>query len=398
MREQRAMRGVLSKTSLVLLSLSLAGFGACRKPNDDDKGDKDKPLPASAQPVASPTMGLSTGPVVIPTPAVPGVPAGAPVSFAPLSRAAEPAVVTIIIMVKSKHGRLIRKGLGSGFLIDKQGTILSNNHVVSGGNAIAVELSNGKRVEAKVLGTDPATDVGVVHIEPPEGIEPISLGDSDQLAVGDWVFAIGNPLGLTHTVTAGILSAKGRTTKDVPLKAPGGADAYFDFLQTDAAINPGNSGGPLLNLKGEAIGINTAINAAGQGLAFAIPINMVKQMLPSLVKEGHLVRSYLGVGIEDAQFDDKTGTKGAIVFKVYKDTPASKAGLKEQDQILAVDGVSVRDSAQMRWLVSVAGVGKKVTLRVVRDNKAFDLPVKLEKLPEKPSKPSTPDDDEDDDE
>jgi serine protease Do len=198
-------------------------------------------------------------------------------------------------------------------------------------------------------------------------------------------------------VTAGILSAKGRTTKDVPLKAPGGGDSYFDFLQTDAAINPGNSGGPLLNLKGEAIGINTAINAAGQGLAFAIPINMVKQMLPSLVKEGHLVRSYLGVGIEDAPFDDKAGTKGAIVFKVYKGTPADKSGLKVDDHILAVDGISVRDSSQMRWLVSVAGVGKKVTLRIVREGKAFDLPVKLEKMPESPTKPVPEDDDDDDD-
>jgi serine protease Do len=321
-------------------------------------------------------------------------PAGAPTSFAPLARGAEPAVVTIVIMVKNKFGRSVKRGLGSGFIIDKQGTILSNNHVVSGGNAIEVELSNGKKLDAKVLGTDPPTDVAVVKIDPPEGIEPIPLGDSETVAVGDWVFAIGNPLGLTHTVTAGILSAKGRTKNDVPL---GGRDAYFDFLQTDAAINPGNSGGPLLNLKGEAIGINTAISAKGQGLAFAIPINMVKQMIPSLVKDGRLVRSYLGVGIEDAPLDEKTGTRGAIVSKVYKGTPADKAGLKNGDHVLAVDGVAVRDSSQMKWLVSVAGVGKKVTLRVVRDDKAFDLPVKLEKAPDQPSKPQPEEEEEDED-
>jgi serine protease Do len=388
-------RPALRVLALVTLASALSGFGSCKKPGDgDDK--KSGEVPPSATPVASPTMGIATGtPVIIPSPG-PGIPAGAPASFAPLARTAEPAVVTIVIKVKTKKGRAFKKGLGSGFIIDKQGTILTNNHVVSGGNAIDVELWNGKVVEGKVVGTDPMTDVGVVKIDPPDGVTPVPLGDSDAVAVGDWVVAIGNPLGLSHTVTAGILSARGRTTKDVPLKAIGGGEAYFDFLQTDAAINPGNSGGPLLNLKGEVVGINTAINAQGQGLAFAIPINMVKQMLPSLIKEGKLVRSYLGVGIEDAAIDEKTGTKGTIVFKVYKNTPADKAGLKSGDHILAVDGVAVKDSSQMRWLVSIAGVGKKVTLRIVREGKAFDLPVKLEKLPET-KEPSSDDDDDDDD-
>lgn len=391
------MGGFPRAIGLIFLSTALAGFGACRR-GEGDKKDENAPLPPSAKPVPSPTLGIATGTPVIVPPAAPGLPAGAPASFAPLARAAEPAVVTIFILIKNKAGRARPRGLGSGFLIDKQGTILSNNHVVSGGNAIEVELSNHKRVEAKVIGTDPTTDVAVVKIDPPEGIEPIPLGDSDTIAVGDWVVAIGNPLGLTHTVTAGILSAKGRTTKDVPLKPQGGGDAYFDFLQTDAAINPGNSGGPLLNLRGEAIGINTAINAAGQGLAFAIPVNMVKQMLPSLVKEGHLVRSYLGVGIEDAPLDEKTGTTGVIVSRVYKATPADKAGLKTEDHILAIDGLAIKSSSQMRWLVSVAGVGKKVTLRVVRDGKAFDLPVLLEKLPDQKAPAGPDEEDEDEDE
>ncbi len=392
------MRRALRAFLFLSMASALAGFGSCRKPDDGDesKSKKKDELPTAATPVPSATLGIGQ-PIVVPPPIGVGVPAGAPMSFAPLARAAEPGVVTIVIKQKTKKGREYKKGLGSGFLIDKLGTILTNNHVVSGGNAIDVELFNGRIIEGKVIGTDPSTDVGVVKIDPPEGLVPLPLGDSDSITVGDWVFAIGNPLGLSHTVTAGILSARGRTTKDVPLKAIGGGDSYFDFLQTDAAINPGNSGGPLLNLKGEVIGINTAINAAGQGLAFAIPINMVKQMLPSLVKEGRLVRSYLGVGIEDAGLDEKTGVRGAIVFRVYKGTPADKAGLKSGDQVVAVDGITVRDSSQMRWLVSIAGVGKKVTLRLVRDGKAFDLPVKLEKLPESKAPTGPTDDDDDDD-
>jgi serine protease Do len=387
-------RPALRMIALLTTASALTGFGGCKKPTTEEKKKDD--VPPTAVPVPSPTLGIATGTPIIVPPAAPGLPAGAPASFAPLARAVEPAVVTIIIKMKTKKGRTMKRGLGSGFIIDKQGTILTNNHVVAGGNAIDIELFNGKVLEGKVVGTDPMTDIGVVKIDPQDDITPVPLGDSDQIAVGDWVVAIGNPLGLSHTVTAGILSARGRTTKDVPLKAIGGGEAYFDFLQTDAAINPGNSGGPLLNLKGEVVGINTAINAQGQGLAFAIPVNMVKQMLPSLIKEGRLLRSYLGVGIEDSPIDEKSGVRGAIVFKVYKSTPADKAGLKNGDKVLAVDGIAVRDSSQMRWLISIAGVGKKVTLRVLREDKAFDLPVKLEKLPEKKDVPPEDDDDDDD--
>ena len=384
-------------SALVLLCSVIAGSTsvACKNfPREETKKETKEQLPPGATAVAVPTMGIATGTPVIVPPPNPGGIAGAPASFAPLVRTAEPAVVTIVIKVKKKN-KMVMKGLGSGFIIDKAGTIITNNHVVSGGNAIEVVLANDKTVEGKIVGTDPTTDVAVVKIEPQDGIDPIPLGDSDAVAVGDWVVAIGNPLGLTHTVSAGILSARGRTTKDVPLKPIGGGEAYFDFLQTDAAINPGNSGGPLLNLKGEVIGMNTAINAAGQGLAFAIPINMVKQLIPSLVKEGHLVRSYLGVGIEDAPADP-SGTKGAVVNHVWKDTPAEKAGVKDGDHVLAIDGVSVRDASQMRWLISIAGVGKKVTLRLVRDDKAFDLPVTLEELPkQKLTKPGEEEEDED---
>jgi serine protease Do len=387
----------LRATTVLFLSVSVAGFGTCRRESGKENGDQKRvtELPASATSVSDPTQSLHP-PMVMPPWAAGGGGATAPSSFAPLVKVAGDAVVTIVIKVKRKSGRPTMKGLGSGFFIDKEGTILTNNHVVSGGNTIEVLLANDKAVEGKVLGTDPMTDVAVVKIEPQPGINPIPLGDSDALLVGDWVLAIGNPLGLSHTVTAGILSARGRTTKDVPLKAMGGGDSYFDFLQTDAAINPGNSGGPLLNLKGEAIGINTAINAAGQGLAFAIPINMIKQMLPSLVKEGRVVRSYLGVGIEDAAIDEKTGLRGAVVMRVARGGPADKASLKLEDHIVAVDGTPVRDSSHLRWLVSIAGVGKKVTLRVLRDNKAFDLPVKLDKLPETKAAVEPGEDDDDD--
>lgn len=382
----------LALVCVTTLALGALGSGCRRDRDDDAKDGKDgKGIPTNAVSVSTPTVGLPTGgkPVQIP----PGIPpVGTPASFAPLAKATAPAVVTVLLKIKKGH--MIGKGIGSGFLIDKSGTILTNNHVVQDASDLAVQLYNDKRVDAKVLGTDPMTDVAVIKIDPPAGIEPIALGDSDAVSVGDWLVAIGSPHGLRQTVTAGILSARGRTINEVPL--PG--QHYFDFLQTDTAINQGNSGGPLLNLKGEVIGINTAINAKAQGLAFAIPINMVKQMLPSLVKDGRVVRSYLGVGIEDSEFDEKLGTKGALVVSVKKGTPAAKAGIKVDDVILAVDGTPVKNSSQMRWLVSIAGVGRKVTLRVVRDSKAFDLTVKLEKLPEQKPAPAKPSEEEEEEE
>ncbi|MFI5298888.1 MAG: S1C family serine protease [Polyangiales bacterium] len=386
----------------LVCALAVTSAAACKLPFGE-AGERDGRAPIASATSSAINVGLTApvAPTTIPIPqSTMPIPVGAPASFAPLARQAEPAVVTIVMKVKGRGGREMMRGLGTGFLIDRAGTIITNNHVVAEGNAIEVVLSNDKSVEGKIVGTDPMTDVAVVKIDPPAGIEPLRLGDSDEISVGDWVWAIGNPLGLSHTVTAGILSAKGRTVKDVPIRAKGGGDSYFDFLQTDCAINPGNSGGPLLNLKGEVVGMNTAINAAGQGLAFAIPINMIKQMIPSLVKEGHLVRAFLGVGIEDAPFGDKSGPRGAIVNRIWKGTPADKAGLKEGDHVLAIDGAPVRDSAQMRWLVSIAGVGKQVTLRLVREEKAMDVTAKLEELPTRAkvaAKPSEEDEDDDED-
>jgi serine protease Do len=403
-----AARQSSPRLSLALMTagaLLCAGFGACKRSSSNGAPPGDEPIPSAAKPVQSPTTGIATGGGALPPPTsfAASVPNGAPSSFAPLVRTTMPAVVTIYINEKNKRGHTYQRGLGSGFLIDKAGTIVTNNHVATGGSILEVVLADDRKYAAKLLGADLLTDVAVIKIDPPEGVEPLPLGDSDSIAVGDWVVAIGNPLGLQHTVTAGIISAKGRTSKDVPMRLKGNVEPYFDLLQTDAAINQGNSGGPLLNVKGEVIGMNTLVNRApgAEGLAFAIPINMIKQMIPSLVKEGRLVRSYIGVGIEDAPLDRSTGLRGARVSRVWPKTPADRAGIKEGDLVLAIDGTPVRDSGQMRWFVSIAGVGRKVTLRVLRDEKAFDLPVTLEQLPErtKPTgaaeSPATDDDDDD---
>jgi serine protease Do len=250
-----------------------------------------------------------------------------------------------------------------------------------------VKLSDGRELEAKVIGTDPPTDVAVVRIEAKD-VRPLTLGDSDALDVGDWVVAIGNPFGLSHTVSAGIVSAKGRTKEDVQLDPAG----YYDFLQTDASINPGNSGGPLLDLKGEVVGINSAIRGGGaQGIGFAIPINMVKQLLPMLLRDGHVTRSALGVRILDSRLLSKEDRQvlgiadgerilGAVIGDVNPGGPADQAGLARGDIILAFEGQPIERFGQLPWFASTAGVGRSVTLRVQRMGKRFDLKVTLGKL------------------
>jgi serine protease Do len=317
-------------------------------------------------------------------------------SFAPMVHAADPGVVTIntvgeeVEMSPFTHRRRaqLTHGLGTGFVVDRGGVILTNNHVVADAREIQVKLSDQRVFPAKVVGRDPVTDIAAVRIDAKD-LHSLPLGDSDGSEVGDWVVAIGNPFGLSHTVSAGIISAKGRTNQDVPLDPSG----YYDFLQTDASINPGNSGGPLLNLRGEVVGINSAVRGGGaQGIGFAIPINMVKQLLPMLLRDGHVTRSALGVHIidprqlssEDRQAlgitDDQTG--GAVIEAVVTGGPADKAGLQPGDVILAFDGTTVDRASQLQWLASTAGVGRQVTMRVRRGGKTFDLKVTLGKLPE----------------
>jgi serine protease Do len=248
-----------------------------------------------------------------------------------------------------------------------------------------VQLSDERRFPAHVAGRDPRTDIAVIRVDGAKDLAPIALGDSDALDVGDWVVAIGNPFGLSHTVSAGIVSAKGRGRDDVPLDPSG----YYSFIQTDASINPGNSGGPLLNLKGQVVGMNSAIRGGGaQGIGFAIPINMVKQILPTLLHDGHLTRSALGIRIRDARDlspDDRAHLKlgeekGAVIESVEAGGPAEKAKLEVGDLIVGFDGQTIERSSLLQWKASTAGVGKTVSIRLVRGGKTVDKTITLGEL------------------
>jgi serine protease Do len=377
----------------VLVMLSAA---ACDAKGSAADGHESAPaLPSDAVPIAPPL------PLPQPT-AAPAAAAGSvsvklePVSFAPIAHAADPSVVTITTVTEEdmqvspfSHRRQPRDihSLGTGFIFDKAGIVLTNNHVVEGANEIQVKLFDDREYPGKVVGTDPQTDIAVVRIDAKD-LRALPLGDSDTMDVGDWVVAIGNPFGLAHTVSAGIVSAKGRTLQDVPLDSSG----YYDFIQTDASINPGNSGGPLLNLRGAVVGINTAIRGGGaQGIGFAIPINMVKQLLPMLLRDGHVTRSALGVRIIDVHqlsSDDRAALKlpegthiaGAVIEYVTPGGPADKGGIAPGDIIVAFEGQTIERSAQLQWLASTSGVGRPVTLRVQRAQKPFEVKVTLGEL------------------
>ncbi len=266
-----------------------------------------------------------------------------------------------------------RRGAGSGFFISNDGLILTNNHVVEDADRINVRVSdNADLMTAKVVGRDAATDIALIRVEGKGPFPPaLPLGDSDALRVGEWVMAVGNPLAMEHTVTVGVVSAKNRT---LGLSADRNALAFENFIQTDAAINLGNSGGPLVNVRGEVIGMNTAINAAGQNLGFAVPINTAKSVIPQLKEKGKVVRGYLNVVIRNV--DQKTqeafglpAREGAFVESVTKDGPGDKAGLKEGDTIVAVGGVPVKETRQLIDRVSMTPPGQKLDLEVIRDSK-----------------------------
>lgn len=397
------------------LALALAaGAGAC-KPKPPPVTDGVQQSPAVAVTPAS----LTSAPTA--TPSASEAVRMAPLSFAPIAKRADPSVVTIYTSSEEERGGALfgrgrggrghsQKGLGTGFIVDPAGVIITNNHVIEGAEEITVLLSDEHRYAAKVAGRDPRTDIAVVKIEGAKNLTAIPMGDSDGLEVGDWVVAIGNPFGLSHTVSAGIVSAKGRGGNDVRLDATG----YYSFLQTDASINPGNSGGPLLNLKGEVVGMNTAIRGDGaQGIGFAIPVNMIKQLVPTLLKEGHFTRSALGVVIRDAR--DLTpdehkalkieGEKGAVIQQVEPGGPADKAKIEVGDVIVGFEGQTIDRGSLLQWLASTTGVGKTVSVRVLRKGKPVDLKVTLGELKEpkarapqlRPHLPSAREDDDDDD-
>jgi serine protease Do len=271
------------------------------------------------------------------------------------------------------------RGVGSGFVISRDGYILTNNHVVDNADQIKVKLADGKEYTGNVVGRDPKTDLALVKIQGALGLQPLKLGNSDETKVGSWVVAVGSPFGLEQTVTAGIVSAKGRVI---------GAGPYDSFIQTDASINPGNSGGPLLNLKGEVIGINTAIVASGKGIGFAIPVNMAKDVAVQLEQKGHVTRGWLGVGIqavtpELAKSFGLKENKGALVAQVFKDSPAEKAGIEQGDVIVKFDGKDVSDSKDFPMKVASTPVGKTVTVELLRDGRTLDRQVKLSEMEEK---------------
>ena len=272
-----------------------------------------------------------------------------------------------------------RPGLGSGVIIDKRGLVLTNFHVVKGADEISIRLSDKREYRGQILGTDPKTDLAVVRFQPDHEVTVASLGDSDALRVGEWAIAIGNPFGLDQTVTVGVISATGRS--DV------GIATYENFIQTDASINPGNSGGPLVNLKGEVVGINTAIVAAGQGIGFAIPINMVKRVVDQLVDKGKVVRGWLGVALQPlspdlAQSLGLAGTNGAVVGSTITGSPAAQAGLQQGDVIIAYDKTPVEDYRHVQRLVAETRVGRSVALQIVRKKQKMDVMVTIAEVPD----------------
>jgi serine protease Do len=275
---------------------------------------------------------------------------------------------------------MVRQSAGSGFFIAKEGELLTNNHVVEGADKIQIQLNDRTRYDVEVVGRDPATDIAVLKIVKPDRDYPVlPLGDSEALRVGEWVMAVGNPLNMDHTVTVGVVSAKGRVL--------GLADnALENFIQTDAAINFGNSGGPLVDISGRAVGINTAINAGGQNLGFAVPISIAERILPQLRESGKVVRGYLGAQIRDVDAEIQKAFRldskdGAFVEEVVSGHAADKAGLRHGDTVIAVDGQPVKDARALIDAVSTRPPGTRVNLDVVRDGKPLGLKVKLEERP-----------------
>jgi serine protease Do len=370
------------------LAFVLVALSGCKyKLGGGGTSSSSSALPSGAVPV--PALSLAP-PAAAPPPGQLPVPAAAaPATFADLTTRIDPAVVFVRTLQESRNlgGRrqVIGEGLGSAFVFDPNGLILTNNHVIEGASEIRVIFGRKKEMDATVVGRDPPTDVAVLRVSA-SGLAHVPMGDSEQLRVGDWVIAIGNPFGLSHTVSAGIISAKGRTNQDVK-----GLDefGYYDFLQTDASINPGNSGGPLVDMGGHVVGINTAIRAQANNIGFAIPINMIKEIIPTLLKDGKINRSAIGVHVSALMPEDlarlaMTEETGAIVRFVVPGGPADRAGLRPDDVIRAFEGQPILTPDRLRWVASLAGVGRTVTVRVTRGTRNFDLKLTLDALPQHP--------------
>jgi serine protease Do len=361
------MRKLLVPSFLLLLS-------ACHHPNATATGATlAAPAPTSAAIVA------------------PVAPASGHLDVAALAARVNPAVVNITAAradkVSSMFGgdRIVeRKALGSGFIVDPSGRVVTNAHVVDGSEVVRVRLDDGREYDADVVGRDAKLDLAVVQLRGVKDLPTVTFGSSAKLRVGEYVVAIGNPFGLDHTVTLGILSAKGRTI---------GASAYDDFLQTDASINPGNSGGPLFDASGAVVGINTAVSAEGKGIGFAIPIDVLAEVLPQLVEKGHLVRGKLGVEIQEvdgtlAKALGLEGKGGALIDGLEPKGPASAAGLRVGDVIVAVDGKTIARSSELPREIAKHEPGSAVKLSVIRDGAPKTLVATLAELRDDSEKPS----------
>jgi serine protease Do len=277
-----------------------------------------------------------------------------------------------------------RRSVGSGFIVDPAGLVVTNYHVVDGADEVEVQLSDDRTFEAELLGSDERTDVALLQLREAQGLPAAEWGDSDGLAVGDWVVAIGNPFGLDHTVTSGIVSAKERVI---------GAGRYDDFIQTDASINPGNSGGPLFNLRGQVVGINTAIAPRGQGIGFAIPSNLALGVIEELRGSGRVVRGWLGIGFQAldddlAQAFGLANKHGAVVAHVGDGSPAGKGGMKAGDVIVEVDGKKLLSARQLPAVVAALEPGSKAKFVVVRNGKRRTLRIVVGEMPDDADRPA----------
>lgn len=267
------------------------------------------------------------------------------------------------------------RSLGTGFIIDKTGYIVTNNHVIEDAEKIQVKLKNGEEYDAEIVGRDPSTDLALIKIKPSTDLPSLEFGDSKAIKVGQWVVAIGSPFGLEQTVTQGIVSAKGRVI---------GQGAYDDFIQTDASINPGNSGGPLLSLDGKVIGINTAIIASAQGIGFAIPTNLATGIIEQLKEKGSVIRGWLGITMKDidkdlADYLKLSEVKGVLVESVVKGDPADKAGMRANDIIVEVDAKKIEGSRDLARMIAGLKIDEKAVISVIRDGKKMDLEVLIAK-------------------
>ena len=270
-------------------------------------------------------------------------------------------------------------GIGTGFIINEEGYVVTNQHVIDGASTITVNLNGNKKYQARVVGQDYELDLAVLKIDAEEKLATLKLGDSDTMRVGEWVVAIGNPYGLDHTVTAGVVSAKGR-----PIQIEN--RVYKNLIQTDAAINPGNSGGPLLSTKGEVIGINTAVDAQAQGIGFAISINTAKEVLDELINKGKVIRPYIGVWLQPV--DEKLASylgvnqaEGMVVANVVAGGPAAQAGLKKYDVILKVDKKTINNYDELQEILKSKRVGDKVLLEIIRNQQPLLVTVSLAEKP-----------------